>query len=60
MKLRDSLLAWYRRIDALEPGRVIVGLPDTGIEPKWRALGPRKVRSGAALFDQLVADLERP
>ncbi|HEY3218714.1 MAG TPA: hypothetical protein VGK15_06480 [Candidatus Limnocylindria bacterium] len=58
VKLRDSLLQWYRVIDAVEPGRVIFGLSETGIDPTALALGPRKVRSGAALFDQLVASLE--
>jgi hypothetical protein len=57
VKLRDSLIAWYRAIDAIEPGRVVFGLPEAGIDPKLLALGPRKVRSGAALFDQLMAAL---
>ncbi len=57
VKLRDSLIAWYRAIDAIEPGRVVFGLPDTGIEPKLLALGPRTIRSGAALFDRLLVSL---
>jgi hypothetical protein len=56
--LRDSLLRWYRNIDALEPGRVVFGLPETGIDPALLARGPRKLRSDAALFDRLVASLE--
>jgi hypothetical protein len=52
--LRDSLLRWYRAIDALEPGRVRFELPETGLTPDLLALGPRKVRSGAALFDRLL------
>jgi hypothetical protein len=56
--LRESLLRWYRVIDAIEPGRVVFGLPDSGISPELLALGPRRVRSGAALFDRLVSSLE--
>jgi hypothetical protein len=55
--LRDSLLCWYRAIDALEPGRVRFELPDAGLTPDLLALGPRRVRNGAALFDRLLAEL---
>jgi hypothetical protein len=58
VKLRDSTLRWYRMIDAIEPGRVIFGLPDTGIDPKLLALGPREIRIGAVIFDRLLASLE--
>ncbi len=54
-QLRDSLLAWYRAIDALDPGRVAFGLPDTGLPAHMLALGPRAERSGAALFDRLLS-----
>ncbi len=57
-QLRDSLLRWYRAIDALEPGRVVFGLPDSGIAPELLALAPRRERSGAAIFDRLLALLE--
>jgi hypothetical protein len=57
VKLRDSLINWYRAIDAIEPGRVVFGLPDTGIDATLLALGPREMRSGAALFDRLVGTL---
>jgi hypothetical protein len=57
VRLRDSLIVWYRAIDATEPGRVVFGLPEAGIDPKLLALGPRKTRSGAALFDRLVGTL---
>jgi hypothetical protein len=53
--LRDSLLRWYAAIDALEAGRVRIGLPEGGVPPELIALGPRRVRSGAALFDRLLA-----
>ena len=55
--LRDSLLRWYRAIDALEPGRVRFGLPDQGLTQDLLAIGPRRVRSGAALFDGLLKAL---
>ena len=52
--LRDSLLRWYRGIDELEPGRVRFGLPGSGLTPDLLAIGPRRVRSGSALFDRLM------
>jgi hypothetical protein len=55
--LRDSLLRWYRAIDALEPGRLRFELPDAGLTPDLLALGPRRVRSGADLFERLLAEL---
>lgn len=55
--LRDSLLRWYEAIDALEPGRVRFGLPEGGVPPDLVALGPRRVRSGAVLFDRLLTFL---
>jgi hypothetical protein len=58
VRLRDSLLRWYCAIDELEPGRVRFELPDAGLTPDLLALGPRVVRSGADLFDQLLARLD--
>jgi hypothetical protein len=55
VRLRESSLRWYRAIDALEPGRVIFGLPDEGLTPAILALGARRERSGAALFDRLLS-----
>ena len=55
VKLRESTLRWYRAVDALEPGRVVFGLPETGIAPELLALAPRREHSGAALFDRLLA-----
>jgi hypothetical protein len=55
--LRDSLLRWYRAIDALEPGRVRFELPETGLTPELLALGRRRVRSGAELFERLLTEL---
>jgi hypothetical protein len=56
--LRESLLRWYRAIGELEPGRVRIGLPDTGLTPDLLALGPRQVRSGADLFERLLTRLD--
>ena len=55
--LRDSLLRWYRAIDRLEPGRVVVGLPTDGVTPALVAKGKRARRSGPELFDQLMSEL---
>jgi hypothetical protein len=55
--LRDSLLRWHRAIDELEPGRVRFGLPETGLTPDLLSIGTRRVRSGSALFDQLMSTL---
>jgi hypothetical protein len=56
--LRDSLLRWYRAIDDLEPGRVRFGLPQAGLTQDLLAVGPRKVRSGAELFQRLLDRLD--
>jgi thymidylate kinase len=53
-RLRDAILRWYQAIDALEPGRVVFGLPEEGIAPARLALGKRRVRSGVTLFDTLL------
>jgi hypothetical protein len=58
--LRDSLLRWYRAIGELEPGRVRFGLPETGLTPNLLGIGPRQVRSGAELFERLLARLDSP
>jgi hypothetical protein len=58
VRLRDSLLRWYRAIDELEAGRVRFELPETGLTPDLLAVGPRRVRSGADLFERLRARLD--
>lgn len=55
--LRDALIRWYSAIDRLEPGRVVFGLPAGGIAPAVLAKGKRAARSGAELFDHLMAEL---
>ena len=55
--LRDALLRWYRAIDRLEPGRVVFGLPATGLAPGLLAKGKRATRSGRDLFDQLMSEV---
>jgi hypothetical protein len=57
VRLREPLLRWYRAIDELEAGRVRFGLPAAGLTPDLLALGPRRVRSGAALFERLLSTL---
>lgn len=57
VRLRESSLRWYRALDALDPGRVIFGLPDDGITPRILARGQRRERSGPALFDRLMREL---
>ena len=57
VRLRDSLLRWYRAIDHLEPGRVVVGLPSDGLAPDLLAKGERRLRSGPELFDRLLSAL---
>ncbi len=59
VRLRDSLLGWYTAIDRLEPGRVTFGLPEHGLTPAMLAKGPRRERSGPAVFDRLIADLAK-
>lgn len=58
LRLRDSVLRWYRAIDDLEPGRVRFGLPQAGLTQDLLAVGPRKVRSGAELFQRLLDRLD--
>lgn len=57
VRLRESLLRWYHAIDELEPGRVRFGLPAKGLTPELLALGPRRVRSGADLFERLLSTI---
>jgi hypothetical protein len=57
VRLREPLLRWYRAIDDLEPGRVRFGLPPAGLTPDLLALGPRRVRSGAPVFEHLLSTL---
>jgi hypothetical protein len=57
VRLREPLIHWYRAIDELEPGRVRFGLPATGLTPELLALGPRRVRSGAEVFERLLSTI---
>jgi hypothetical protein len=57
VRVRDPLLRWYRAIDRLEPGRVVFGLPETGITPDLVAKGKRARPSGLDLFDRLMGEL---
>jgi len=60
VRLRDSLRHWYSAVDQLEPGRVLFGLPETGLTSELLAVGPRRERSGPRLFDRLLAALTQP
>jgi hypothetical protein len=57
VRLRDATLRWYSVIERLEPGRVVFGLP-AALTPAMLAKGQRRDRSGAALFDRLMLELE--
>jgi hypothetical protein len=57
VRLRDALLRWYRAIDRLESGRVVFGLPETGLTPDMLAKGKRPTPSGLDLFDRLMSEL---
>jgi hypothetical protein len=57
VRLRDALLRWYRAIDRLESGRVVFGLPETGLAPDLLAKGKRATPSGLELFDRLMSEL---
>jgi hypothetical protein len=57
VRLRDALLRWYRAIDRLESGRVVFGLPETGLTPDLLAKGKRATQSGLELFDRLMSEL---
>ena len=57
IRLRDALLRWYGAIERIEPGRVLFGLPESGITPDLLAKGKRETRSGLVLFDRLMTEL---
>lgn len=51
--LAEPLRSWYQAVDALEPGRVVWDLPDSGLP--LPTPGPRVRRSDPARLDQLVS-----
>ena len=55
--LRDMLRGWYRAIDRLDPGRVVFGLPESGLTDELYTKGTRRERSGPELFDRLITEL---
>ncbi len=50
--LAEPLRSWYKAVEALEPGRVVWGLPANGLPRSSPA--PRVRRSDPALLDQLM------
>ena len=50
--LAEPLRSWYEAVEALEPGRVVWGLPTNGLPRS--SPGPRAQRSDPALLDQLM------
>ncbi len=50
--LAEPLRYWYQAVEALEPGRVVWGLPANGLPRS--SLGPRARRSDPKLLDQLL------
>jgi len=50
--LAEPLRSWYRAVEALEPGRVVWGLPANGLPRS--SPGPRARRSDPELLDQLL------
>jgi hypothetical protein len=55
VRMREPLMAWYRTVDALDPGRVVWGLPHD--DDDLPARSPRPQRYDADLLDSLVAAL---
>jgi hypothetical protein len=56
--LAEPLRSWYEAVEALEPGRVVWGLPANGLPRS--SPGPRARRSDPALLDQLLHLLPSP
>ncbi len=59
LRIAPALKRWYSAIAAIDPDRVQFRLPADGLQAEHLALGPRPVRSGTALFDRLMSELER-
>lgn len=58
VKLAGPLRDWYQAVDVLEPGRVLWGLPTSGLPLEM--LRPRLHRSDPARLDELIALLPGP
>lgn len=57
VRLAGPLRHWYEAVARLEPARVVWELPASGVGEAHRALGVRRPRTGAALFDRLLEAL---
>jgi hypothetical protein len=58
IRISPSLRRWYLAMARLDPSRVEFRLPVNGLESKHLRLGRRTERSGLALFDRLMAELD--
>jgi len=58
IRISAALKRWYLAMAALDPARVVFRLPANGLEIGHLQLGPRPQRSGAPLFDRLMAELD--
>jgi hypothetical protein len=55
VQLAGPLREWYAAMDELEPGHVVWGLPDRGLDPK--TIPRRTSRTGGDLLDALIEQL---
>jgi hypothetical protein len=58
IRISSALKRWYLATAALDPARVEFRLPANGLETGHLQLGRRPERSGAPLFDRLMAELD--
>ena len=56
--LAPHLRRWYEAMHRLEPTRVIFQLPQVGLVADHLSLGQRAERTGVAIFDRLMSELE--
>jgi hypothetical protein len=58
VRLGPALRRWYEAIDRLEPGRVLFQLPPSGLHRELLSLGRRTERTGTAIFNRLMSELD--
>jgi hypothetical protein len=59
IRIAPALRRWYSAMAAIDPNRVQFRLPTDGLQAEHCALGPRSVRTGTALFDRHMGELDR-
>lgn len=59
VRIAPALKRWYSAMAAIDPDRVQFRLPADGLQAEHLALGPRPERSGTALFDCFMGELDR-